>query len=159
MTVFLCAKCSTELTPNLIRLHYVPEVADDFGRTRRGQHLAASTIPQGNYAIEPEPWGAPFVHSPDGNPVPCQPRGLPCGSRDGYLISAGPRNTVVIHPDDAPLLQPLPGFKNSNGCCGPDGMQGPNRACPCGTALATLAADCEGPYELHLDPVRVFPLD
>ncbi|WP_243869943.1 hypothetical protein [Streptomyces liangshanensis] len=29
-------------------------------------------------------------------------------------------------------------------------------ACGCGTLVATLVADCMGPYELHLDPVRVY---
>lgn len=159
MTIFLCARCSIELTPDLTRLRGIPEVADDYGR-ERGQHLAASTVPQGTYAIEPEPWGAPFIDSRDReNPVPCQPRGLAWLAPGGYLVSAGPRNTVVIHPDDAPLLRPLPGFKNSSGCCGPGGTRGPNRACPCGTVVATLAADCLGPFELHLDPMRMFPLN
>ncbi|AEM82287.1 hypothetical protein Strvi_2568 [Streptomyces violaceusniger Tu 4113] len=45
---------------------------------------------------------------------------------------------------------------NSNGCCGPTGDEGLNRACPCGAPVATLAADCFGPHELHLDPVRTY---
>lgn len=72
------------------------------------------------------------------------------------LMSAGPRNTVVIHPEDAPTLQPFIQGDNNLGCCGPTGAHGPNRACPCGSRLATLAADCMGPCELHLDPVRVY---
>ncbi|MET9177023.1 hypothetical protein ABZX88_02195 [Kitasatospora aureofaciens] len=27
---------------------------------------------------------------------------------------------------------------------------------PCGAPVATLAADCSGPFELHLDPVRTY---
>ena len=78
-------------------------------------------------------------------------------SREGLpLISAGPRNDVVIHPDDAPSLQALPNGENSEGCCGPSGNSGLNRACPCGARVATLAADCFGPYELHLDALRVY---
>ncbi|MFE3598388.1 hypothetical protein [Streptomyces sp. NPDC059142] len=34
--------------------------------------------------------------------------------------------------------------------------EGLNRACPCGAPVATLAADCFGPFELHLDPVRTY---
>ncbi|WP_175607609.1 hypothetical protein [Peterkaempfera bronchialis] len=34
--------------------------------------------------------------------------------------------------------------------------EGLNRACPCGAPVATLAADCFGPYEPHLDPVRTY---
>ena len=59
----------------------------------------------------------------------------------------------------APGLQPLPGWANASGCCGPTGTDGLNRACACGARVATLAADCFGPYELHLDPVRVYPFD
>lgn len=44
---------------------------------------------------------------------------------------------------------------NSLGCCGPTSAHGPNLACSCGSCLATWAADCLGPNELHLDPVRV----
>ncbi|MEV6674364.1 hypothetical protein [Streptomyces sp. NPDC051162] len=29
-------------------------------------------------------------------------------------------------------------------------------ACACGALVATLVADCMGPYELRLDPVRVY---
>lgn len=74
----------------------------------------------------------------------------------GRLISAGTRHTVLVHPDNATDLQPLPNWENSNGCCGPTGDEGLNRACPCGAPVATLAADCFGPYELHLDPVRTY---
>jgi hypothetical protein len=147
VTVYLCAKCSTELTPELRRLHAVPDVPADPDRTK-GEVLAPSTVPRGYYAIEPEPWGAPYAPGRD-----------PWSHAGGSCVSAGPRNTVVIHPEDAPLLQPLPGNGNGIGCCGPSGMYGPNRACPCGTVVATLTADCLGPYELHLDPVRVFALD
>jgi hypothetical protein len=158
VTVFLCAKCSTELTPDLAVLIAAPEVADSLHR-KKGQYHASSTIPRGHYAVEPESWGAPFVQQQDQeNPAPCQPRGPVLVDPDGYLISAGPRDTVIVHPDDAPLLRALPDYENSAGCCGPDGKHGPNRACPCGTAVATLAADCTGPYELHLDPVRTYPL-
>jgi hypothetical protein len=75
---------------------------------------------------------------------------------EGFVISAGTRDTIVIHPDDGLGLQPLPDWENSYGCCGPTGNQGLNRACLCGVPVTTLAADCFGPYELHLDPVRTF---
>lgn len=74
----------------------------------------------------------------------------------GRLISAGTRQTVLVHPDNATDLQPLPNWENSNGCCGPTGDEGLNRACPCGAPVPTLAADRFGPYELHLDPVRTY---
>ncbi len=70
-------------------------------------------------------------------------------------VSAGPRDTIVVHPDDAPALEPFVEGRNHQGCCGPTGTHGPNLTCPCGSRLATLAADCLGPCELRLDPVRV----
>lgn len=48
---------------------------------------------------------------------------------------------VAVHPDDV-----LPGVLTSagsdNGCCGSDGLDGPNRACACGTVIATEQNDC-----------------
>jgi hypothetical protein len=75
------------------------------------------------------------------------------------MISAGPRNNIVVHPDDAPTLTPLPGLENNAGCCGPSGIWGINRACPCGAPVATLAADCYGPHELHLHGKAVRAVD
>jgi hypothetical protein len=76
------------------------------------------------------------------NPKPAQPRSPMVSHEEGFVISAGTRDTVVVHPEDAPGLQPLPDWKNSSGCCGPAGYEGLNRACACGAPVATLAADC-----------------
>jgi hypothetical protein len=157
MTVFYCSKCGNALTPDLAALPTVPTVPGINVARPEGARQAPPTVPQGYYAIEPEPWGAPFVPQKDqDNPVPSQPRGLLRATPDGFVISVGARNTIVLHPDDASVLQPLPRWENSSGCCGPDGTEGLNRACPCGARIATLAADCSGPYELHLDPVRTY---
>ncbi len=157
MTVFLCSKCSTAITSELVELPAIPDVSetehDRDAKTRR----APSTIPRGRYAIDPEPWGFPYVLQDDqDNPKPAQPRGSMVCHEEGFVISAGAVNTVVVHPEDASSLQPLPHFENSSGCCGPAGNEGLNRACPCGAPVATLAADCYGPCELHLDPVRTY---
>jgi hypothetical protein len=157
MTVFYCTKCSTPLTPDLLALPQVPEITDpDEGRDKKSRR-APSTVPRGHYAIDPEPWGAPFV--PTDQP---EQRNKPAGRAllrtwsPTPTISAGPRDTIVVHPDDAPQLQPFIQGTNHQGCCGPTGTGGPNLACACGSRLATLAADCIGPCELHLDPVRVY---
>jgi hypothetical protein len=75
------------------------------------------------------------------------------------MISAGPTDNIVIHPDDALELRPLPNWENSTGCCGPSGQHGMNRVCGCGAPTATLAADCSGPYELHLDSRSVIAVE
>ncbi|MFC9297549.1 hypothetical protein ACFTWH_20900 [Streptomyces sp. NPDC057011] len=159
MTLFLCAKCGGGLTADLTPLPAVPSAPDDEGRDKESR-LAPATMPQGHYATETEPWGAPYVPHPDQEEGgPAQPRG-PWRSDEGVaMISAGPCNNIVIHPEDAPALQPLPNWESSVGCCGPSGDSGLNRACPCGARVATLAADCWGPYELHLDAKRVYGYD
>lgn len=157
MTVFLCSKCGIPITPELVELATVPEVVDLEHDRDKVTHRAPSTVPRGHYAIDPEPWGAPYVAQGDQhNPKPAQSRGHVVCREEGFVISAGTRRTVLVHPEDAADLRTLPGGKNSSGCCGPAGYQGLNRACVCGAPVATLAADCFGPYELHLDPVRTY---
>ncbi|RKN60008.1 hypothetical protein D7231_33725 [Streptomyces klenkii] len=62
----------------------------------------------------------------------------------------------MVHPKDAPDLHLTGPLSIHQGCCGPLGTGGRNMACPCGALVATLAADCMGPHELHLDPLRVY---
>ncbi|MGA4538572.1 hypothetical protein ACPA54_01090 [Uniformispora flossi] len=157
MTVFLCSKCGTAITPELAGLAAVPDPSDDEHGRDKETRRATSTVPRGRYAIDPEPWGAPYVAQDDQeDPKPAQSRGTLICREEGFVISAGVPGTVLIHPEDALDLRPLPNWENSTGCCGPMGDEGLNRACPCGAPVATLAADCFGPYELHLDPVRTY---
>ncbi|MFD7838678.1 hypothetical protein [Streptomyces sp. NPDC059761] len=156
MTVFLCSMCGTAITPELAELATVPDISDD-ERDRDKETRPPSTVPRGHYVIVPEPWGPPYIvqdHQED--PRPAQSRGPVVCREEGFVIAAGTRHTVLVHPDDAADIQPLPNWENSNGCCGPAGDEGLNRACPCGAPVATLADDCSGPYELHLDPVRTY---
>ncbi|WP_326751344.1 hypothetical protein OH738_35485 [Streptomyces hirsutus] len=64
-----------------------------------------------------------------------------------------------MHPQDVPALRLLDQGGTHGGCCDPFGSGGRNMACGCGVLVAPLAADCMGPYELHLDPVRVRAFD
>lgn len=171
MTVFSCAKCGTTLPPDLRRLPAVPDVSTHDKDRDRETGLAPSTVPPGHYAIDPEPWGAPFEPSGGGGWVGTGGGGrgggghvmddrallMPPGMDD--FVSAGPRNTVIVHPDDTPGLRRTAVPAGHHGCCGPLGTGGRNMACACGTRVATLAADCMGPYELHLDPLRVYGCD
>ncbi|MFF9813457.1 hypothetical protein [Streptomyces sp. NPDC014006] len=157
MTVFLCSKCGTAITPELVELAAVPDVSDSLQDRDKKTRRAASTVRQGYYAIDPEPWGPPYVLQDDqDNPQQAQSRGPLVCNEEGFVISAGTPGTILVNPEDASDLQPLPDWENSTGCCGPTGNEGLNRACPCGAPVATLAADCFGPYELHLDPIRTF---
>ncbi len=71
-------------------------------------------------------------------------------------VSAGPRNSVIVHPNGVPSLRLAGALGIHHGCCGPLGTGGRNMMCACGALVATLAADCLGPHELHLDPIRVY---
>ncbi|SEL52596.1 hypothetical protein [Streptacidiphilus jiangxiensis] len=159
MTVFYCAACAATLTGDLVGLADVPEVGvDDVERDRdKKTGQARSTVPRGYFAIDREPWGAPFIAVGTSN-RPARGTGrelLRTGT--GGTVSAGRRDSIVVHPDDVlPRLEPFTSGDNWAGCCGPTGAHGPNLACGCGSRLATWAADCIGPNELHLDPVRTY---
>lgn len=114
-------------------------------------------MPRGTFAREPEPWGAPFTATPE--PVSAC-GGIHCiGDPDSqdFLISVGPRGTVVLHPDDAPVLLRHPDHRHS-GCCGLHGRDGMNMLCPCGAEVGTEISDCGTAYELHLHPLHIIEL-
>ncbi|MFC9795436.1 hypothetical protein [Streptomyces sp. NPDC057695] len=154
MTVFLCAKCGTELTPDLRRLADVPDVST-YEKDRDGEtRLAPSTVPRGCYAVDPEPWGAPFRAAEPVTTGVRASRALLMPPDLTGMVSAGPKDSVIVHPQDAPTLRLSGSLGVHHGCCGPLGTGGRNMSCACGARVATLAADCMGPYELHLDPLR-----
>ncbi|MFB9366013.1 hypothetical protein [Kitasatospora albolonga] len=149
MTIFHCSECGEALTLVLTPLPAVPE-PPPFERPRPGARGPEATIPRGHYAIETEPWGAPYEPYPDDEEGPAQRRAGWMSDMRGLLRSAGPRGNIVLNPEDALDLIIL--VDASMGCCGgPSGTQGLNRACRCGQPVATLAADCTTVYELHLD--------
>lgn len=158
MTVFYCTKCGVELTPDLVKQPSVPEVSDRDKDRDKETGQAPSTVPRGHYAVDPEPWGAPFTPPTDG-PLPHHPRQLLMPPALTDWAPAGPRNSFVVHPQDVPAPRLLDQGGSHWGCCGPLGTGGRNMSCGCGVLVATLAADCMGPYELHLDPVRVWAFD
>jgi hypothetical protein len=107
MTVFYCAKCATALTPELAGLPDVPVLEDGDTREKKTGR-ARSTVPRGFYAVDPEPWGAPFVPAA-APPIPRRGTGrdLLRPSPGRPTVSAGPRNTIIVHPDDVPDLVPF----------------------------------------------------
>ncbi|MDH6129957.1 hypothetical protein [Kitasatospora sp. GP82] len=151
MTVFRCVRCNQPLTAPLHRLETFPNRPEPVDR-----EIAPPTVPRGFYAIDPEPFGAPFVPNDD----PQEPVAAMAGMtvhRDGAVLkSAGPKDTVVLHLDDAIGLHHHTERQQWIGCCGPNGMHGPNQVCACGNPVGTLVADCLMQNELHLDPRRVW---
>lgn len=131
--LFHCAKCGAELTPDLTRLPELP-IPDPDHRDRA--HHAPPTVPRGAWALVPDS---------DDPRAPGVPRAAP-GVR-------------VLHPEDVPTLRERGHGRNLEGCCGPHGGNGPNLACPCGSLVATLLADCLGPWEVRLRPLRTWAHD
>lgn len=157
MNVLTCAARGSRLPEPLRLLPEVPPRPEYDGlENPDGSRHAPSTLPRGAYAVDPEPCGAPYVPHPD--PAWCggaHPGDVRTGDPDGpgCLMSAGPRDTWVAHPEDA--------RGRLSACRGRPGREGPNEGCAeCGTAVATRYSHCYGPYQTHFlpDAVRVEPV-
>ncbi|TDP66141.1 hypothetical protein C8E96_1639 [Actinokineospora alba] len=74
----------------------------------------------------------------------------------GFLVqvAAGPRHTIVLHPEDFLVPRSRIGDR-SYGCCGPGGSDGPKLRCECGAEIATEINDCYTPHEIRLEPALV----
>ena len=158
MTIFHCATCGETLTAALELLPTVPARHLFEGVLVDGRRQAPPTMPRGRYAVDPEPHGPPFVPAENQDDFPpAYPGGPSISDIDGVtVVSAGPRNTFVLHPEDAPgLTYHYPTSSTAHGCCGAPGDGPPNRACQCGAVVGSEMSDCYSPYELHLLPDAV----
>jgi hypothetical protein len=74
---------------------------------------------------------------------------------DFETIETDPPDAIVVHPDDRGegALVDVP---DSNGCCGLDGLDGPNQTCAgCGAIVGTARTDCWTEKEMRFWPDRV----
>jgi hypothetical protein len=56
---------------------------------------------------------------------------------------AAERDEILLNPDDIVGIEPHPDLGRRNGCCGLDGLDGPNLICAgCGAEVATKQVDC-----------------
>jgi hypothetical protein len=158
--LLLCTACGHRLTEPLRLLPEVPPRPEYEGRKNPdGSRHAPATMPRGTYAVDPEPCGAPYVPHPDPDWCDAANPGNVCmGDPDGqgFLMSAGPRDTLVVHPGDARERLEHNPATTEFGCCGPPGREGPNAVCGgCGAVAATEFRDCTGAYETHFLPEAV----
>ena len=124
---FACASCGQALTKPVETLPSLPErVEDDFPGFQ-------PTVPPGSWALDPDPM---------------------------FWDSAGRPTTTkgcaVLNATDMLDLTPHPDLRRNSGCCGHDGLDGPNVVCPsCGNEVATLRDDCWSYVEVRLEPASV----
>lgn len=159
MNVLLCATCGTRLTEPVRQLDEPPEYPGWDGLPGPdGRRHGPASVPRGTYVVDPLPFGGPFEPvGPDEEYDGVVPGGMWMSDERGFLVSAGPRGTYVLHPDDVLAITPHPESHRLTGCCGPDGRAGVNHLCGCGAQVAIVAADCTSRYETRLvpDAVRV----
>ncbi|MEV6114264.1 hypothetical protein AB0L59_17555 [Streptomyces sp. NPDC052109] len=158
MNVLVCAARGRRLSEPLRLLPGLPERPAYSGlKNPDGSRHAPSTVPRGASAVDPAPSGAPFVPHPDPERMGYAIPGVCLGDADGRsLMPAGPHDTWVVHPEDTRDFLASNDACRETGCCGASGTHGPNLVCPgCRAEVATLFADCSGPYETHLLPAAV----
>ncbi|WP_143466743.1 hypothetical protein [Lentzea kentuckyensis] len=106
MTAFSCGACGVMVTVDLVEIPFPgdagtsDEHADPQPRVR-----------QGTFVLDPDPFGPPLEPLPDNAQV---------------MVSAGPRGTILVHPDDVLGLRPHTDASRLHGCCRFDGLDGPN---------------------------------
>ena len=90
----------------------------------------------------------------DGTPL--IPKGMIAKSskleKAGFEWSNVDESDWIIHPEDLSNIKPE-GIRN--GCCGPDGCDGPNVACKCGNILGTEFGDCWMPHFMAIKSYAV----
>ncbi|WP_336026544.1 hypothetical protein [Geodermatophilus sp. FMUSA9-8] len=125
--VLVCSACGTALTRPVQRLLQLP------ARQPLAGPAYAATVAPGQWAVDPEP-----------------------AFRTGRGEPVGSGGCFVVHPDELLALPPHADPRRSSGCCGRDGLDGPNVVCPgCGAAVATVLDDCWTYREARLEPQLV----
>ena len=137
VVVFECRRCRARLSAPVL-LGALPKEAATPDAMAAGVACPPRMAP-GTYAVDDEPFGPPYVPAGDGR----------------YHVADGPRRTFVLAPDD--VVGTAPGDPARRvGCCGPDGMDGPNLKCArCGAPVGTEVADCWTWQEIRLYPDAV----
>ena len=127
-----CRRCGHALTREVFPLPEMPEP-----EMRAGGGGYSSTVATGYVATEPH-----AVTVDDDRPA---------GSTGCLVVNIEDGLQLLVHEDPV----------RSSGCCGHDGLDGPNRRCPgCRSEVATLRDDCWSPQELRFEPgvVTLMPL-
>ncbi len=149
--VFACRGCEAPLTVPVARMALPVHASGSYEHALLGVLMAPGT-----YAVDPEPYGPPWVTWAEAGPAQAESRGL---YAPVYALSYGSQGTIVLAPGDVlgTVLIPdrLDGY-----CYGTDGRDGPNVACArCGRPVATRIDDCSYWQAVRLDPQAVYGED
>ncbi|MEV0394158.1 hypothetical protein [Polymorphospora rubra] len=110
----------------------------------------------GTYAVDPEPFGPPWLRWDEVSAVEAEAHGV---YAPVFALSCGPRGAVVVAPGDVRGTVLIPGPADGN-CCGLDGQDGPNLACErCRRPVATRVDDCSLWQAVWLNPDAVHRID
>lgn len=112
-------------------------------------------------------WGDEADHDPTCvDRMPAVPKGLLIRLSVEYAVDAvnvdgtvdrkvySEAGAVAANPEDI-IIGGLVSAGIDNGCCGSDGLDGPNRACLCGSMVATQWSDCWTQAEVRFLPHAV----
>lgn len=94
-----------------------------------------------------------MVRLPDEDAAPVTQGGVVIGT---HVYS--PAGSLALNPDDV-LREAVVPSGVRNGCCGPDGRDGPNVSCVCGRVLGTEWGDCWTQAEVRFLPDAVSLVD
>ncbi|MFI7431616.1 hypothetical protein ACIBPB_32025 [Micromonospora sp. NPDC049836] len=139
MTIFACVRCATVLTNDLDEVQFAALPDPVSPSDLQPGETCPAWVPSGKFAVDVDPFGPPYVPS----------------ETERYVVSAGPRNTVLIGPEDLLVRRLHADYGRRNGCCGLDGVDGPNLVCDCGAEVATESSDCWTAQVVRLQPDAV----
>ncbi|MGF0169965.1 hypothetical protein ACQF36_05400 [Streptomyces sp. Marseille-Q5077] len=110
MNVLLCASCGTRLTEPVRQLAAMPPYPGWDGLPGPdGRRHGPPSVARGTFVVDPLPFGAPFEPiGPDEEYDGVVPGGRWKSDERGFLVSAGPCGTYVLHPDDVVDIAPQP---------------------------------------------------
>lgn len=129
VAAFACRVCGAALTPPLLRL-------DD--ATALCEKALAPLVPDGHY------W-----------PVAAGHPKAEYGFQNKLVLVTDFTGHFAVRPDAVAGVGRHPDRARWAGCCGPNGLGGPNRVCACGRTVGTERADCLYAVAVYLDPSAV----
>jgi len=123
--VFDCAACGATLTDPVMEL--MTGSLPDVSGSSRMEHVGEPYVPEGGYTV------------------------VTTDDPPGWMATG----RFLLNDADVPGIRPHDDPTRTNGCCGLDGLGGPNVCCEQGHEVGTERSDCWTLHYVALDPDRV----